>query len=122
MPSLYDLQRIAEVEFSSIISSSETLGTKLRILLRDNSFVDVWLSQKLEGRFGFHWEGRHLGGKMYRYDNFPNNNWSGVSSYPYHFHDGEQDSVIATPFSQQVEEGFRDFLRFVAQHLNPPPG
>jgi hypothetical protein len=31
------------------------IGVKLRIILTDTSYVDVWVSRKLENRFGFHW-------------------------------------------------------------------
>jgi len=47
MISLEDLARIAEIEFSDIVDTTEMMGTKLRIMLTDGSFVDVWLSKKL---------------------------------------------------------------------------
>ena len=48
---LEDLKRIAEIEFSDIVENTDRIGTKLRVLLIDDSFIDVWLSQKLEDRF-----------------------------------------------------------------------
>ena len=51
MPTPEDLARIAEVEFADIVDSTEILGTKMRIVLVEGGFVDVWLSRKLEGRF-----------------------------------------------------------------------
>lgn len=53
---LEELARIAEIEFSDIVDSAERIGTKLRIMLIKDGFIDVWLSRKLEDRFGFHWE------------------------------------------------------------------
>lgn len=50
---LEDLKRIAEIEFSDIVENTDRIGTKLRVLLIDDSFIDVWLSQKLEDRVGF---------------------------------------------------------------------
>lgn len=47
MISLEDIARIAEVKFAEIVESVEITGTKLRIVLRDESFVDVWVSIKL---------------------------------------------------------------------------
>jgi len=54
LTSLDQLRRIAEVEFANIVVQTDTLGSKLRLLLADTSFVDVWVSRKLRGRFGFH--------------------------------------------------------------------
>ncbi len=73
-PTLEDLARIAEVEFAEIVGSTERLETEMRIMLVEGGFVDVWLSRKLEGRFGFHWEHK-AAGRSYRYDNFPNTKW-----------------------------------------------
>ncbi|MBN1147472.1 MAG: hypothetical protein JXA78_09460 [Anaerolineales bacterium] len=117
MSDLNLLRRIAEVEFTAIVVQSGILENKLRVFLTDNSYVDVWVSRKLSDRFGFHWERRHLDGRLYRYDNFSDTNWSGVSTFPYHFHDGDQDNVVAAPFSRDIEQGFREFMTFVQRML-----
>ena len=93
------------------------MGSKLRVTLTDTSYVDAWASRKLSGRFGFHWERRHLDGRLYRYDNFPDTNWSSVSTFPAHFHDGDQDTVVAAPFATDVEQGFREFMAFVQRTM-----
>lgn len=114
------LRRIAEVEFTSIVDQTSLLGTKLRILLRDTSYVDVWVSRKLQGRFGFLWERRHLDGQVFRYDNFPDVQWASVPTFPYHFHDGTQNNVVASPFPTSLEDGFRAFMTFVQQRIGDP--
>jgi hypothetical protein len=111
--SLAQLRRIAEVEFAAIVVQTDILGAKLRVLLTDTSYIDVWFSRTLGGRFGFHWERRHLDGRIYRYDNFPDTNWSSVRTFPAHFHDGDQDTVVAAPFATTPEPGFREFMVFV---------
>jgi hypothetical protein len=111
--SLAQLRRIAEVEFAAIVVQTDILGAKLRVLLTDTSYIDVWVSRTLSGRFGFHWERRHLDGRIYRYDNFPDTNWSSVTTFPAHFHDGDQDTVVAAPFATTPEQGFREFMAFV---------
>jgi hypothetical protein len=116
--SLDKIRRIAEVEFTSIVDYAEPMGAKLRLVLSDSSYVDVWLSRKLEGRFGFHWERRHIDGRIFRYDNFPNTNWQDVSTYPYHFHNGSQDTVVASPFGQEILQGFREFMAFAESKLS----
>ena len=117
MNELILIRRIAEVEFDSIVIQTDFIGAKLRILLTDASYVDAWASRKLSGRFGFHWERRHLDGAIYRYDNFPDTNWSGVSTFPFHFHDGDQNNVVDAPFTQTIEQGFREFMAFVQQRI-----
>ena len=113
MSSLAQLRRIAEVEFAAIVVQTDMLGAKLRVLLTDTSYIDVWVSRTLSGRFGFHWERRHLDGRIYRYDNFPDTNWSSVTTFPAHFHDGDQDTVVAAPFATTSGQGFREFMAFV---------
>lgn len=117
MPSIDDLRKIAEVEFADIVKDSLIIDHKLRIFLINNGFIDVSLSQKLLDKFGFHWEVTDPAGTIFRYDNFPDKNWSNVSSYPYHFHHGSQMNVEASPFPLAVVEGFRAFLEFVRLRL-----
>jgi hypothetical protein len=118
LTSLDLLGRIAEIEFAGIVVQTDLIGSKLRVLLIDGSYLDVWSSRKLEGRFGFHWERRHLDGGIYRYDNFPDTNWADVPTFPFHVHDGDQNTVIATPFAQSVEQGFREFMAFVQKKIS----
>jgi hypothetical protein len=80
-------------------------------------YIDIWLSRKLNNRFGFHWERQHVDGTLYRYDNFPDTDWHVVATYPYHFHNGSQKKVEASPFSSDILIGFRDFMRFVQRKL-----
>ena len=115
MSSQVSLRRIAEIEFADVVVQTDILGVKLRVLLVDTSYIDVWASRKSAGRFGFHWERQHLDGRIYRYDNFPDTNWSDVSTFPFHFHDGDQETVVASPFALTLEQGFREFLDFAKQ-------
>ncbi len=117
MNSLERLRRIAEVEFAAIVVQTDFLGAKMRVMLADTSYVDVWASRKLSGRFGFHWERQHLNGHIYRYDNFPDTNWSGVSTFPFHFHDGDQNTVVAAPFAPTLEQDFREFMAFAQRKM-----
>ncbi len=122
MISLDLLRRIAEVEFAAVVVQTDLLGAKLRVFLTDTSYVDVWVSRKLRGRFGFHWERQHLDGRIYRYDNFPDTNWSGVSTFPFHFHNGNQNTVISAPFALEPEQGFREFMVFVQRTMSSLAG
>lgn len=122
MISLEDLARIAEIEFSDIVDNAEMMDAKLRIMLADGSFVDVWLSKKLAGRFGFHWEHK-AAGLFYRYDNFPDTNWRHISTFPYHFHNGSQDNVNdSSQFKQDIAGAFRDFMNWIRSKLRGEDG
>ncbi len=82
MTTIIDIQRIAEIQFSDIVLDTYLLEHKLRITLIDSSFIDVHVSQKLSDKFSFHWETKNAENSIYRYDNFPDKNWSNLSSYP----------------------------------------
>lgn len=117
MASIEDIKRITEVEFADIIKNAQQIGYKLRIILVDNSFIDINLSQRLPGRFGFHWECMDDSRTFYRYDNFPDKNWQTIATFPHHFHNGSQDSVEASPFPSSIIDGFRAFMEFVRSKL-----
>ena len=113
------LQEISEVEFADIVVEALVPGVnELRILLTDGSFVDVWFSLKLAGRYSFHWERRALDGKIYRHDNAPHQRWQFVQTFPHHFHDGSEDQVLESHLSQFPEEALRQFLAFARDKLS----
>jgi hypothetical protein len=115
--SLVDIERlrqIAEVEFVDIVVEAVIPDiNELRIILTDGSFVDVWFSLKLQGRYSFHWERRALDGKIYRHDNAPHKRWESVATFPRHFHDGSETNVSASYLSEVPEQALREFLAFV---------
>ena len=117
MVSLHDLKQIAEIEYSDLVRAAFFVDHKLRILLKDHSFVDVNLSMKLSGTFGYHWETLKAGGTFYRYDNFPDPQWRVVSTFPYHFHNGSQEQVESSPFPTDITDGFRASMDFVRMKI-----
>ena len=53
--------RIAEIEFSDIVLSTQYLGNKLRIYLKDTSFIDFFFTTRLQTqRFSIHCERKHF--------------------------------------------------------------
>jgi len=75
------LREIAEVEFADIVEDAYSPDlNQLRIILADGSFVDLWFSLKLEGRYSYHWERKALDGRIYRHDNAPHKRWQGVKT------------------------------------------
>jgi len=59
------LARIAVSEFSDIVRGTRVVEGKLRILVPDGSFIDVWLSEKKPGIYACHWERRGINGAIY---------------------------------------------------------
>ena len=110
------LAEIAEVEFPDIVEFTE-ITHKLRIFVIDGSFVDVWLSERLN-RYAYHWERRHIDGKIFRHDNIPHAKWRHVKTFPKHFHDGREENVVESYTSDKPEEAIREFLTFIRSTLS----
>lgn len=114
--------RIAEVEFSDIVLSTQNLGLRLRIYLIDKSFIDFYFTTRTAiRRFSIHWERIHIDKTIYRLDNTPDKKWKEVDTFPLHFHDKKYVSVTIPPFDLKqktsLENAFRNFLRFVEEKL-----
>jgi hypothetical protein len=114
--------RIAEVEFSDIVLSTQDLDHKLRIYLKDKTFIDFFYTTKLRiQRFSIHWEKTHIDKSIYRLDNTPDKKWDKVTTFPIHFHNKIYDHVEEAPFSlaQEVslENVFRRFLSFAREQI-----
>ena len=87
-----------------------------------SSFVDVWFSLKLQGRYSFHWERRAIDGTIYRHDNAPHRRWEAVATFPRHFHNGSETNVSESHLSPVPETALREFLAFVRATLDTSAG
>ena len=117
MTELEQLKQIAEIDYSEIIKLTLIQNFKLRIILYDNSYIDVNISKKLSNKYGFHWETRNEFNNIYRYDNYPDNDWKEIETFPFHFHNGYQENVVSAPFSTEIISAFREFMDFVKKLL-----
>jgi hypothetical protein len=112
------LKDIAEVEFSDIVEEAVVTDiNELRIILIDGSFIDVWFSLKLKGRYSYHWERRFVDGSIYRHDNAPHYRWKAISTFPKHFHNGSEDVVGESYTSDKPELALREFLSFAIKYI-----
>ena len=112
------LKDIIEIEFAEIVEDvAPTDINELRIVLIDGSFIDVWFSLKLEGRFSYHWERKVIDGTIYRHDNIPHLRCQGVSTFPKHFHDGSEDIVVSSYISENPESALKEFLSFASERI-----
>jgi len=114
-----ELSRIAREEFSEIILDVQIESGKLRLFVIDGSFIDVWFSQRIKGRFAYHWERRHIDGTIYRYDNRPHERFKRMKGFPKHFHDGSDEEVKESKFSNEWNEALREFLYLVRGKISP---
>ena len=115
------LKEIAEVEFAEIVEHVYSTDlNELRIILTNGSFVDLWFSLKLEGRYSYHWERKALDGRVYRHNNAPHKRWQGVKRFPKHLHDGSEGRVVESFISDVPEEALRQFLAFIQDKLREP--
>ena len=111
------LAYICQKEFSDIVEQTKLIrpgslgSTKLRIILKENSYIDVWLSAS--GRYSYHWERRAKAGQIFRHDNAPD--FPDIKTYPKHFHDGNEQDVKESFLSDKPEEALREILSFVKE-------
>ena len=89
----------------------------MRIILKDETFIDIWFSLKLPGRYAYHWERRFKDGTIYRHDNIPHKKWIKIKTFPKHFHEGKEMNVEESYISENIEEGVVEFLKFVSVYI-----
>ncbi|WP_347274330.1 DUF6516 family protein [Candidatus Kuenenia sp.] len=105
------LKEIAEIEFNDIVEDMIITDiNQCRIILKDSSFIDVWYSLKIGGRYSYHWERKHIDGLIYRHDNATHKKWQYTRTFPKHFHDGEEEKIIKSNIKEIPEDGLREFL------------
>jgi len=112
------IRRIVDIEYPRIVASSEIFHDKLRVYVTDGSFVDIWFSTKIPGRFSYHWERRQIDGKIYRHDNFPDPRWGKLSTFPKHFHDGSQERVKESLISNDPVQAIHQFMDFIQEKIS----
>ena len=111
------LASIAAAEYADIVAEAAFVGgtsaspNKLRLSLVEGSFIDIWLSS--DGDYAYHWERRRQAGEMYRWDNAPH--YRQISTFPAHFHDGDETTIRDSTLSTNPKLALREILMFVRQ-------
>jgi len=114
---LEKLANIAEMEFADVVTTCEVVEGKLRFYIIDESFLDVWFSRKLEGRYAYHWERRHVDNTVYRWNNAKHEVWKNVKTFPHHFHEGTDNMVRESLLPNMPEKGMRYVLDYVREMI-----
>lgn len=114
------LAELARCEFPDLITGHSILGRragaalKLRLVVRDGTYIDIWLSPDLQ-RFAYHWEQRAVRGLLHRHDNAPDH--PQIVTFPKHFHNGSEEAVEPSFISSDPPTALRTFLDFVQTQL-----
>jgi hypothetical protein len=115
------LSAIAKNEFADIVLDSEIIfsysgrARKLRIVLIDGTFIDVWYS--LDGGYSLHWEQRGVRDAVYRHDNAPHRRWSKIKTFPQHCHDTTEDNVCESYIPKDPEQAIQEYMDIVRKRL-----
>jgi hypothetical protein len=113
------LAHIATDEFANLVVGTTLVGgtpndpNKLRLLLRDSSFLDIWLSA--DGDYSFHWEQRRQHGKLYRWDNAPHH--PQIATFPHHLHEGDESTIVPSYLNSTIEIALRQVLEYVQSRI-----
>ena len=99
------------VDDDEIYYKSSGAPAKLRVHIIDGSFLDIWLSNT--GKYSYHWERRHIDGKVYRHDNAPHKKRAQVNTYPKHFHQGTDEKVVESSIPDDPIKAVRYVMDYV---------
>ncbi len=120
MPKIYQkIIRTAETGYKDIVESAKIIGkrsagsSKLRVLLKDGSYLDIWIS--LSGKYSFHWEQRAQRGKIYRHDNAPD--FPKIKTHPAHLHDGEETNIKPSYIDKNPNKAAKEILDIIREEL-----
>ena len=111
------IRLLIEKEFSDITQLTEQIHGKVRVHIIDGSYLDIWLSRRITGRFAYHWEHRHINGGLHRHDNRPHKHLKHMKTFPKHFHNGNEENVTKSDIPSEPTEAIRFFLTFIRQKL-----
>ena len=103
--------------FPDIAVFIENVSGKLRVHLIDGSYLDIWLSRRIPGRYAYHWEHRHVDGGLHRHDNRPHEHLKRLKTYPKHFHDGSEENIKESRISSNPIEAVMQFLGFIKRKI-----
>lgn len=112
------LAQLALANFADIVEGTKIIEGNLRLLLRDQSFIDIWLSAKKKGIYAYHWERRDVDRTIYRHNNLPDREARKLKTYPRHFHNRTEKNIVESNLSDKPEEALRTVLEFARKVIN----
>ena len=103
---------------SNNIKTTYTSKNKLRVVLNEGSFIDIWYSEIDKKKFSYHWERTMIDGSIYWHDTTADIRWKNIKTFPKHFHNGNYENVIESDLSDTPLIAIRQFLSFILTKLN----
>ncbi len=113
------IAKIAQKSFDDLATHIDFLGgtaanpDKVRILIIDGSFLDIWLSE--EGDYSFHWERRRQTGEIFRWDNAPHH--PQIKTFPDHFHKYNEKNVVSSKLSSNYDLAVQEVFEFIRKYI-----
>jgi len=106
-------------ETADIIDRTSFNDESARIYFTDGSFLEVWLHRQedLMRWYAFHWERRHIDGKIFRHNNTPHVRWKDVKTFPKHFHFENESNSIESHIPNDPISATKYFLDFTRKFL-----
>jgi hypothetical protein len=98
---------------ATFVGGTSSDPNKLRLLLSDGSFMDIWLST--DGDYAYHWEQRRQRGRIHRWDNAPHH--PQVNTFPDHLHNEQDSTVVESHPSSVPTDALRQVPAFITRHL-----
>ena len=110
---------VAERDYADIVERTGFDDESARIYFVDGSFLEVWLyrHEDLMKRYAFHWERRHVNGKIFRHDNTPHVRWKSVKTFPKHFHFENESNAIESRIPNDPISAAKYFIDFARDFL-----
>lgn len=97
------------------ISVKQINKATIRIDIGENSFIDVFQSFRDQSKFAVH--AKLKKGGIYRLDCRPEEKYANLKTYPWHFHERSEKTVISSPFSADKRKAIQEFLRYIRKKL-----
>ena len=118
MVNILDLYEIIENQYSEITIKIEVVhNNQLRVLLIDDSYLDIWFSLKLNNKYSYHWERKNIDGTIYRHDNAPHLKWKNILTFPKHFHNKKEENVEESYISDIPKNAIKEMMNFIKIYL-----
>lgn len=106
-----ELGRLLVSQFPSLVTDVQVGADRVRAILRDGSFVDIWFNAR--GKYSYHWQ--RESGAVFRFNNAPHH--PAVPTHPHHLHAGTEEHILASPVRGVTEEDVGKVMDFVGEHM-----
>lgn len=78
-------------QFPSLVTEVQVGADRVRAILRDGSFVDIWCNAN--GKYSYHWQQGI--GAVFRFNNSPHH--PDIATHPHHLHAGTENKIVESP-------------------------